>query len=541
MRRNDKFRMIKAHKGANLMAKYIFITGGVVSSLGKGVAAAGCGALLQSRGYTVHARKFDPYLNVDPGTMSPFQHGEVYVTHDGFETDLDLGYYERFLGVQLSRNDSVSGGRIYWDVLNAERRGDYLGATVQMIPHVSNRIKEYIAAPTDTDFVVCEIGGTVGDIEGKIFLESIRQFANDIGRRNVMFVHLTLAPYLEQSGELKTKPTQMSVRRLLENGIQADMLIVRTPRMLTADERAKIGMFCNMPAKNVISGIDVDNIYKIPLAYDAQNVFDIIAEHFGLENRAGDMTRFERISNYLAADLPTVQIGIVGKYFDVPDAYKSLNAALFHAGIQNNVHVVLKKINAETFSPSDCADVDGVLVPGGFGARGVDGKIAAAHYARTTGTPYMGICLGMQVAVIEFARNVLGIKNANSTEFDANCTPVINIMPDHMGDMGGTLRLGAYPCVIAPNTRAAQIYGTDKISERHRHRYEMDISFEKQFADAGMIISGRSPDGRLPEIVELPNHPFFVAGQFHPEFQSSPFTGHPMFNAFIAAAVKHKK
>ena len=541
MRRNDKFRMIKAHKGANLMAKYIFITGGVVSSLGKGVAAAGCGALLQSRGYTVHARKFDPYLNVDPGTMSPFQHGEVYVTHDGFETDLDLGYYERFLGVQLSRNDSVSGGRIYWDVLNAERRGDYLGATVQMIPHVSNRIKEYIAAPTDTDFVVCEIGGTVGDIEGKIFLESIRQFANDVGRRNVMFVHLTLAPYLEQSGELKTKPTQMSVRRLLENGIQADMLIVRTPRMLTADERAKIGMFCNMPAKNVISGIDVDNIYKIPLAYDAQNVFDIIAEHFGVENCAGDMTRFERISNYLAADLPTVQIGIVGKYFDVPDAYKSLNAALFHAGIQNNVHVVLKKINAETFSPSDCADVDGVLVPGGFGARGVDGKIAAAHYARTTGTPYMGICLGMQVAVIEFARNVLGIKNANSTEFDANCTPVINIMPDHTGDMGGTLRLGAYPCVIAPNTRAAQIYGTDKISERHRHRYEMDISFEKQFADAGMIISGRSPDGRLPEIVELPNHPFFVAGQFHPEFQSSPFTGHPMFNAFIAAAVKHKK
>ena len=541
MRRNDKFRMIRAHKGANLMAKYIFITGGVVSSLGKGVAAAGCGALLQSRGYTVHARKFDPYLNVDPGTMSPFQHGEVYVTHDGFETDLDLGYYERFLGVQLSRNDSVSGGRIYWDVLNAERRGDYLGATVQMIPHVSNRIKEYIAAPTDTDFVVCEIGGTVGDIEGKIFLESIRQFANDVGRRNVMFVHLTLAPYLEQSGELKTKPTQMSVRRLLENGIQADMLIVRTPRMLTADERAKIGMFCNMPAKNVISGIDVDNIYKIPLAYDAQNVFDIIAEHFGLENCAGDMTRFERISNYLAADLPTVQIGIVGKYFDVPDAYKSLNAALFHAGIQNNVHVVLKKINAETFSPSDCADVDGVLVPGGFGARGVDGKIAAAHYARTTGTPYMGICLGMQVAVIEFARNVLGIKNANSTEFDANCTPVINIMPDHTGDMGGTLRLGAYPCVIAPNTRAAKIYGTDKISERHRHRYEMDISFEKRFADAGMIISGRSPDGRLPEIVELPNHPFFVAGQFHPEFQSSPFTGHPMFNAFIAAAVKHKK
>lgn len=519
------------------MAKYIFITGGVVSSLGKGVAAAGCGALLQSRGYTVHARKFDPYLNIDPGTMSPFQHGEVYVTRDGFETDLDLGYYERFLGVNLSRNDSVSGGRIYWDVLNAERHGDYLGATVQMIPHVSNKIKEYIAAPAGTDFVVCEIGGTVGDIEGKIFLESIRQFANDVGRRNVMFVHLTLAPYLEKSGELKTKPTQMSVRRLLENGIQADMLIVRTPRMLTDDERAKIGMFCNMPAKNVISGIDVDNIYKIPLAYDAQNVFDIIADHFGLTPCPGNMDKFHKIESHLNAHLPTVRIGVVGKYFDVPDAYKSLNEALFHAGIQNNVHVEIKKINAETFSSADCTDVHGILVPGGFGARGVAGKIAAAGYARANRVPYMGICLGMQVAVIEFARNVLGIANADSTEFAADCTPVIDIMPDHnASDMGGTLRLGAYPCVITPGTRAAAIYGATKISERHRHRYEMDMKLADRFADAGMIISGRSPDGRLPEIVEIPDHPFFVAGQFHPEFSSSPYTGHPMFNAFIAAA-----
>lgn len=521
------------------MAKYIFITGGVVSSLGKGVAAAGCGALLQSRGYSVHARKFDPYLNIDPGTMSPFQHGEVYVTNDGFETDLDLGYYERFLGIKLSRHDSVSGGRIYWDVLNAERRGDYLGATVQMIPHVSNRIKEYIAAPTDTDFVVCEIGGTVGDIEGKIFLESIRQFANDVGRKNVMFVHLTLAPYLEKSGELKTKPTQMSVRELLENGIQADMLIVRTPRMLDSAERAKIGMFCNIPAQNVISGIDVDNIYKIPMAYDAQNVFDIIAQHFGLPAAAGNMSQFERIERYLSADLPTVRIGIVGKYFNVPDAYKSLNEALFHAGIQNNVHVELKKINAETFCPDDCSDVQGILVPGGFGSRGVAGKIAAAGYARENNVPYMGICLGMQVAVIEFARNVLGISDADSGEFSKNCTPVINIMPDHdSADMGGTLRLGAYPCVISPGTLAEKIYGARDISERHRHRYEMDIGFERQFADAGMIISGRSPDGRLPEIVEIPAHPFFVAGQFHPEFQSSPYTGHPMFNAFIAAAAR---
>ncbi|MBQ3039044.1 MAG: CTP synthase [Alphaproteobacteria bacterium] len=524
------------------MAKYIFITGGVVSSLGKGVAAASCGALLQSRGYTVHARKFDPYLNVDPGTMSPFQHGEVYVTNDGYETDLDLGYYERFLGAKLTRNDSVSGGRIYWDVLSAERRGDYLGATVQMIPHVTNKIKDYISTPVDTDFVVCEIGGTVGDIEGQIFLESIRQFANQVGRRNVMFVHLTLAPYLEKSGELKTKPTQMSVRRLLENGIQADMLIVRTPRMLTSDERAKIGMFCNLPAKNVISGIDVDNIYKIPLAYEGQHVFDIIADHFGLPNAIGDMTRFEKIEKYLAADIPTVNIGIVGKYFDVPDAYKSLNEALFHAGIQNNVHVKLKKINAETFTPDDCADVDGILVPGGFGVRGVAGKIAAAGYARENRVPYMGICLGMQVAVIEFARNVLGIADADSTEFNKSATPIINIMADHdAADMGGTLRLGAYPCVIVPDSRAYEIYGTENISERHRHRYEMDVTWREKFEAAGMKISGLSPDGKLPEIVEIPSHPFFVAGQFHPEFQSSPYTGHPMFNAFIAAAAKNHK
>ena len=523
-----------------MMAKYIFITGGVVSSLGKGVAAASCGALLQSRGYSVHARKFDPYLNIDPGTMSPFQHGEVYVTNDGFETDLDLGYYERFLGIQMSRTDSVSGGRIYWDVLNAERRGDYLGATVQMIPHVSNKLKEYIGANTDTDFVVCEVGGTVGDIEGKIFLESIRQFANDVGRQNVMFIHLTLAPYLETSGELKTKPTQMSVRELLENGIQADMLIVRTPRMLTADEKAKIGMFCNLPAKNVISGIDVDNIYKIPLAYEAQHVFDIMAQHFGLPNATGNMDKFHKIENYLSADLPVVNIGVVGKYFDVPDAYKSLNEALFHAGIQNNVHVKIHKINAEQFNPDALSGVDGILVPGGFGTRGIEGKIAAATYAREKCVPYMGICLGMQVAVIDFARNVVGISDAGSAEFGKACTPVINIMADHdSADMGGTLRLGAYPCMIKPGTLAEKIYGTQQISERHRHRYEMDVSLSDEFEKCGMIISGLSPDGRLPEIVELKNHPFFIAGQFHPEFQSSPYKGHPMFNAFIAAAVKN--
>jgi CTP synthase len=527
---------MKFHKGYLLMAKYIFITGGVVSSLGKGVAAATLGSLLQSRGYSVHSRKFDPYLNVDPGTMSPFQHGEVYVTDDGFETDLDLGYYERFLGIKLSRDDSISGGRIYWDVLNAERRGDYLGGTVQMIPHVSNKIKEYIGRPVDADFVICEIGGTVGDIEGKIFLESIRQFANDFGRHNVMFVHLTFAPYLEKSGELKTKPTQQSARMLLENGIQADMLIVRTPRVLNEDERAKIGMFCNLSKQNVISGIDADNIYKIPLDYDAQNVFDRLAEHFGLTVAAGDMSRFNRIESYLDGRLPKITIGIVGKYFNVPDAYKSLNEALFHAGIQNNVHVGLKKIDAETFQSADVADVDGILVPGGFGARGVDGKIAAAKYARENKVPYMGICLGMQVAVIEFMRNVMGVANANSTEFDSDCAPVIDIMPDHnAADMGGTLRLGSYPCVIKPGSLAEKVYGGGTISERHRHRYEMDVRLEEQVARHGMIISGKSPDGRLPEIIELADHPFFMAGQFHPDFQSGPYDGHPFFNAFIRA------
>lgn len=531
--------MIKVHKEGVLMAKYIFITGGVVSSLGKGVAAACCGALLQSHGYKVHARKFDPYLNVDPGTMSPFQHGEVYVTNDGYETDLDLGYYERFLGIKLSRNDSVSGGRIYWDVLSAERRGDYLGKTVQMIPHVSDKIKEYITRPVDADFIICEIGGTVGDIEGKIFLESIRQLANDVGRRNVMFIHLTLAPYLEKSGELKTKPTQMSARNLLENGIQADMLIVRTPRMLEEDERAKIGMFCNLPAANVISGLDVDNIYKIPLAYEAQNVFEIIANHFGLEKTQGDTQRFQKIEKYLSDKLPTVTVGMVGKYFDVPDAYKSLNEALFHAGIQNNVHVKIKKIDSEHFSEEQVKDVDAILVPGGFGARGIDGKIAAAKYARENKIPYMGICLGMQIAVIEFMQNVMGVKNANSTEFTNDCTPVIAIMADHdAADLGGTLRLGSYPCVIKSGTLASSVYKSDLIHERHRHRYEMDIGLESEIAKHGMIISGKSPDGRLPEMIELIDHPFFMAGQFHPEFQSSPYTGHPFFNAFIKAAKK---
>jgi CTP synthase len=473
--------------------------------------------------------------------MSPLQHGEVYVTDDGFETDLNLGYYERFLGAKLGRNDSVSGGRIYWEVLNAERRGEYLGKTVQTIPHISNKIKEYIGRPCGADFVLCEIGGTVGDIEGKIFLESIRQFANDVGRRNAMFVHLTLAPYLEKSGELKTKPTQQSARILLETGIQADMIIVRTPRMLDSDEREKIGMFCNIPSKNVISGIDVDNIYLLPLAFEEQSVFDALADHFDLPPDAGDSSRLLRIKKYLTDDLPVVNIAVVGKYFDVPDAYKSLNEAIFAAGLQNNARVKIIEVDAEKFSPDAVAGADGILVPGGFGERGVAGKIAAAKYARENRVPYMGICLGMQIAVIEFMRNVMGVANAGSTEFSKDCAPVIDIMRDHdKPDMGGTLRLGAYPCVIKPGTLAARVYGAGQISERHRHRYEMDIGLEAAIAEKGMIISGRSPDGKLPEIIELSDHPFFMAGQFHPEFQSNPYEGHPFFNAFIKAAAGKK-
>jgi CTP synthase len=484
-------------------------------------------------------RKFDPYLNVDPGTMSPFQHGEVYVTDDGFETDLDLGYYERFLGIKMSKNDSISGGRIYWDVLNAERRGDYLGATVQTIPHVTNRIKEYVAGDAGgADFMICEIGGTVGDIEGQVFLESIRQFANDIGRRNAMFVHLTLAPYLEKSGELKTKPTQMSARRLLENGIQADMLIVRTPRALDEGERGKIGLFCNLPPRSVISGTDVDNIYKIPLLYDGQGVFSRMAEHFGLPDSPGDLDRFRRIEKYLSDKLPEVEVCMVGKYFNVPDAYKSLNEALLHAGMQNGVRVNIKKADAEKFSEQDADGANAILVPGGFGARGIEGKIAAAKYAREHNVPYLGICLGMQVAVIEFMRDVAGLVDADSTEFGKDtANPVIDIMRAHdRKDMGGTLRLGAYPCVIRPGTLAEKIYGAGAISERHRHRYELQIRYAEEMEKRGMIISGKSPDGKLPEIIEIPSHRFFIAGQFHPEFQSSPYSGHPLFNAFIAAA-----
>ncbi|MDR0449250.1 MAG: CTP synthase [Rickettsiales bacterium] len=540
-----------------MQRKYIFVTGGVVSSLGKGVAAASIGALLKSRGFSVHMRKFDPYLNIDPGAMSPLQHGEVYVTNDGYETDLDLGYYERFLEIQLSRNDSVSAGKVFWEVLNKERRGDYHGATIQLIPHITNQIKEYIGTETNTDFVICELGGTIGDIEQLVFIEALRQFSNDIGRENAMFVHLSYVPYIAAANEIKTKPTQASVRLLLEKGIQADMILCRTAREMGDDDKRKLAMFCNLKPASIIEAPDLDNIYKVPLAYEKQNIVEQILLHFGMDaSRNGNLAPLQRISDYLAADVPSVNIGVVGKYFSVPDSYKSLFESLFHAGIANNIKVKIHKINAEDLEKMDedaLADalgtMDGILVPGGFGERGIPGKMLAAGYARKNKIPYFGICLGMQLAVIEFMRNVCGIKDANSTEFTKNCTPIISLMSEwekdgkkeirtENSDIGGTLRLGAYPCVIAPDTLAAEVYGLIEISERHRHRYEMDLSFEEILNKNGMIVSGKSPDGKLPEIIELAGHPFFIAGQFHPEFQSSPFNAHPLFKAFVRAAAK---
>ncbi|MDR0319262.1 MAG: CTP synthase [Rickettsiales bacterium] len=537
--------------------KYIFITGGVLSSLGKGVAAGAIGSLLKSRGYSVHMRKLDPYLNVDPGTMNPTQHGEVYVTNDGYETDLDLGYYERFLEIQLNRNDSVSAGKVYWEVLNKERRGDYCGATIQMIPHITNQIKDYLRNETGTDFLIVELGGTVGDIEQLVFLEALRQFSNDIGRENAMFVHLSYVPYIAAANEIKTKPTQASVRSLLEKGIQADMILCRTAREMGDDDKRKIAMFCNLKPANIIEAPDLDNIYKVPLVYEKQNIVEQILLHFGMDaSRNGNLEHIQRISDYLASDIPSVNIAIVGKYFSVPDSYKSLFEALFSAGIANNTKVKINKIDAEELEAMDdealasaLGTMDGILVPGGFGQRGIPGKMRAVNYAIKNKVPYFGICLGMQLAVIEFMRTVCGVKDANSTEFTKNCTPVISMMSewekdgkkevrDENSDIGGTLRLGAYPCKIKPGTLAHKIYDKEDISERHRHRYEMDMKFEDILLKNGMIISGKSPDGKLPEIIELTDHPFFIAGQFHPEFQSSPFNAHPLFREFVRAAAK---
>ncbi len=540
------------------MTRFIFITGGVVSSLGKGLASAALGALLQARGFKVRLRKLDPYLNVDPGTMSPFQHGEVYVTDDGAETDLDLGHYERFTGVASRQSDNVTAGRIYSTVISRERHGDYLGATVQVIPHVTDAIKEFITADCeDADFLLCEIGGTVGDIESLPFLEAIRQMGNEVGRERAMYVHLTLVPYIATAGELKTKPTQHSVKELLSVGIQPDGLLCRSDREIPYPERRKIAQFCNVREEAVIQALDVDTIYQVPISYHEQGFDELVCRHFGLDRgRQPDLSRWIEIVERVRSPEGEVKIGVVGKYTHLQDSYKSLSEALVHGGISNNVRVNLDWIESEIFETEGAVqkldDVNGILVPGGFGERGTEGKIAAVKFAREHKVPYFGICFGMQMAVIEVARNLAGISGAGSTEFGATEKPVIGLLTEWMrGDelerrnaednLGGTMRLGAYECHLAPDSRVAGIYDTPVISERHRHRYEVNINYQEDLESAGLMFSGLSPDKELPEIVELRDHPWFIGVQFHPELRSKPFDPHPLFSSFIEAAVNQSR
>ncbi|TNE35664.1 MAG: CTP synthase [Alphaproteobacteria bacterium] len=536
------------------MARYIFITGGVVSSLGKGLASAALGALLQARGYKVRLRKLDPYLNVDPGTMSPYQHGEVFVTDDGTETDLDLGHYERFTGVPASVSDNVTTGKIYQTILAKERRGDYLGATVQVIPHVTNAIKEFVLyGNDDVDFVLCEIGGTVGDIEALPFFEAIRQLGNDLERNQAIYVHLTLLPFIPSAGEIKTKPTQHSVKELRSIGIQPDILLCRADRPIPAAERQKIGLFCNVRTEAVIQALDVKTIYQVPIAYHDEG-FDVeVLKAFGIdEPPALDLTTWEEISDRVLYPDGEVTIAVVGKYTILKDAYKSLMEALAHGGIANNVKVNIEWIESEIFESEDAAahleEVDGILVPGGFGERGAQGKIKAVQFAREREVPYFGICFGMQMAVIEAMRNLVGETNANSSEFGPAENPVVGLMTEwgkgnqvetrsEEDDLGGTMRLGAYDAALKPGSKVADIYGTTEISERHRHRYEVNMACEDQLAAHGVVFSGTSPDGRLPEIVEIPAHPWFIGVQYHPELKSKPFDPHPLFASFIEAAV----
>jgi CTP synthase len=528
--------------------KYIFVTGGVVSSLGKGIAAASLGRLLVERGLRVTMMKLDPYLNVDPGTMSPFQHGEVFVTDDGAETDLDLGHYERFLDRSLTQANNITTGRIYSNVITKERRGEYLGSTVQVIPHITDEIKSAVrrVAP-DNDVVIVEVGGTVGDIESLPFLESIRQFRHDVGRENTLFVHLTLVPYIAAAGEVKTKPTQHSVRDLMEIGIQPDVLICRTERPLAEDVKRKIALFCNVEFGAVVESRDVATIYQIPLSFREQGLDDLVCRKLGIAAPAPDMGRWTAMVQRVIAPSRKVRIGIVGKYTDYADSYKSVQEALIHGGIANDVGVEISWTSSDLFTDDARAreiisGFDGLLVPGGFGVRGVEGMIEAIHAARETKTPFFGICLGMQVAIIEFARNVCGLDDSNSSEFAPECShPVISLLEaqQNVKDMGGTMRLGTYACRLKPGSRAAEIYGQPEISERHRHRYEVSNQYREQFQAAGMRLSGLSPDGSLVEMIELAEHPHFVACQFHPELKSRPTRPHPLFSAFVAAAAKH--
>jgi CTP synthase len=535
------------------MTRFVFFTGGVVSSLGKGLSSAALGAVLQARGFSVRLRKLDPYLNVDPGTMSPFQHGEVYVTDDGAETDLDLGHYERFTGVPSRRSDNVTSGRIYSDVIAKERRGDYLGATVQVIPHVTDAIKNFILADlAGEDFVLCEIGGTVGDIESLPFLEAIRQLGNELGPERTLFVHLTLVPYIPSAGELKTKPTQHSVKELQGLGIRPDILLCRCDRPIPPDARRKIALFCNIREDAVIPALDVDTIYQVPISYHLQGFDEQVCKHFGVGlEREPDLSRWESVVHRVRHPEDEVTVAVVGKYTTLVDSYKSLVEALTHGGIANNVKVKLDWIDSEIFEQPDTIhklnEVDGILVPGGFGGRGAEGKIEAAKFAREHRVPYFGICFGMQMAVVEAARNLAGISGAGSSEFGPCADPVVGLLTEWVkdkkierrtahGEMGGTMRLGAYEAVLNPNSRAHQIYGADRISERHRHRYEVNLAYEDRLAKHGMIFSAKSPDGTLPEMVEFPDHPWFIGVQFHPELKSKPFDPHPLFVSFIKAA-----
>jgi CTP synthase len=536
------------------MARYIFITGGVVSSLGKGLASAALGALLQARGFTARLKKLDPYLNVDPGTMSPYQHGEVFVTDDGAETDLDLGHYERFTGRHANRGDNITTGRIYQDIIAKERRGDFLGGTVQVIPHVTDTIKDFIRADNENfDFVLVEIGGTVGDIEGLPFFEAIRQFSQEGPRGQCIFIHLTLLPYIPTAGELKTKPTQHSVKELRSIGIQPDILLCRADREIPVSERKKIALFCNVRPTAVIQALDVANIYDVPRAYHEEGLDQEVLDAFGLtNNRKPDLSQWTEIMRRIEHPEGEVTIGIVGKYTGLLDAYKSLKEALIHGGIANNVKVNLEWIESEIFEKEDPApylqDMHGILVPGGFGERGSEGKINAASFARTRKVPYFGICFGMQMACIEAARNLCGIAGASSTEFGETKEAIVGTMTEWMkgneleirkagGDLGGTMRLGAFDSVLQKSSRIADIYGGTHISERHRHRYEVNTAYRKRLEDAGLKFAGMSPDGLLPETVEYPDHPWFIGVQYHPELKSKPFAPHPLFASFIRAAV----
>ena len=539
------------------MARYVFVTGGVVSSIGKGLSSASLAALLQLRGFNVRIRKLDPYLNVDPGTMNPFQHGEVFVTDDGAETDLDLGHYERFTGISATQSDNITTGGIYSDIIKKERKGDYLGGTVQVVPHVTDRIKKFISHDIkNEDFVICEIGGTVGDIESLPFLEAIRQFSNDTEKKNSLFIHLTLVPYLKASGELKTKPTQHSVKELRSLGIQPDIIICRSEKKIPIPERKKISLFCNVNIENVIETVDVRTIYEAPISFHKEKLDDRVLSYFNIKSKKiPNLTKWKNITTKVLNTTKDVNIGIIGKYVNLKDAYKSLDEALTHGGIANNLKVNLSRIDSEHLKSqnlkSALKDVSGILIPGGFGKRGSEGKIAAIKYARLNNIPFFGICFGMQMAIIEAARNLLNIKNASSSEFGNNCTPVVGLLEEWQKgkerfkgsekDLGGTMRLGLYDAILKSNSLISKIYSMKKIKERHRHRYEVNIKYKDEFEKKGLIFSALSPDGLLPEIIELKNHPWFIGVQFHPEFKSRPFTPHPLFSSFVKAAELSQK